>query len=62
MSRCTMMTMTRGEGGDGGDGCTRVMLKYTRKWGMGLAFSVSIVGIKYTVSVNVMHGYQCKVE
>ena len=53
MSRCTMMTMTTGEGGEGGDCCTRVMLKYKRNWEMGWTVSITIVGIKYTVFVNV---------
>ena len=53
MSRCTMMTMTMGEGGEGGDCCARVMLKYQRNWEMGRLVSVAIDDIKYTVSVNV---------
>ena len=58
MLRCTMMTMTMGEGGEGGDGCTRVMLKYKRNWEMGWSVSIAIVGIRYTVFVDVVYGYQ----
>ena len=52
-----MMTMTMGEGGEGGDGCARVMLKYKRNWEMGWSVSIAIVGIGYTVFVNVVYGY-----
>ena len=58
MSRCTMMTMTRGQGGEGGDGCTGVMLKYKRNWEMGWSVGIAIVGIRYAVFVNVVYGYQ----
>ena len=53
-----MMTMTMGEGEEDGEGCTRVMLKYKRKWEMGWLVSLAIVGIRYTVFVNVVYGYQ----
>ena len=56
MSRCTMMTMTMGEGGEGGEGCTRVMLKNKRKWEMGWLDGMAIVGIRYTVFVDVVYG------